>query len=193
MGGSDVMPVKPLPASALRRECDPSLFDFENTGGITPSRDLIGQQRAVKATEFGLAVELDGYNIYMAGESGQGKTRYALECAQRQARLMPVPDDWCYVYNFDDSNCPRVISLPAGLGREFKKDMEEFVRIIEQEIVKAFDGDEYEAERSRIIKSFRDKKDELVMKLSQRHRSVAFASNWSTPASTSCPCWMESP
>lgn len=174
MEGRDVMPVKPLPASALRRECDPSLFDFENTGGITPSRDLIGQQRAVEATEFGLAIELDGYNIYMAGESGQGKTRYALECAQRQARVMPVPDDWCYVYNFDDSNRPRAINLPAGIGREFKKDMEEFVRIIEQEIIKAFNGDEYEAERSRIMKRFRDKKDELVMKLSQEAQERGF-------------------
>lgn len=168
------MPVKPLPASALRRECDPSLFDFTDTSQVAPSRDLIGQQRAVEATEFGMVVQLDGYNIYMAGESGEGKTRYALECAQKQARLMPVPDDWCYVYNFEDSNRPRVINLPAGMGREFKKDMEEFVRVIEQEIVKAFNGDEYEAERSRIIKNFRDKKDDLVMKLSQEAQERGF-------------------
>ena len=110
----------------------------------------------------------------MAGESGQGKTRYAMECAQKAARLMPVPDDWCYVYNFEDSNRPKAINLPAGLGRVFKKDMGELVRIIEHEIVKAFKGDEYEAERSRIIKRFRDKKDELVMKLSQEAQERGF-------------------
>lgn len=168
------MPVKPLPASALRRECDPSMFDFDNTSQIKPSREVIGQRRAVEATEFGLAIDLDGYNIYMAGESGQGKTRYAMECAQKAARLMPVPDDWCYVYNFEDSNRPKAINLPAGLGRVFKKDMGELVRIIEHEIVKAFKGDEYEAERARIIKRFRDKKDELVMKLSQEAQERGF-------------------
>jgi len=87
---------------------------------------------------------------------------------------MPVPDDWCYVYNFEDATRPRAINLPAGMGREFKKDMEEFVRIIEQEIEKAFNGDEYEAERSRIIKRFRDRKDELVMKLSQEAQERGF-------------------
>lgn len=174
MEGSVVMAVEPLPATALRRECDPSLFDFDHTGQIQPSRDLIGQQRAIEATEFGLAVQLDGYNIYMAGESGEGKTRYALECAQKQAMHMPVPDDWCYVYNFEDANRPRVINLPAGMGREFKKDMEEFVKIIEQELDKAFNGDEYETERSRIIKKYREKKDELVMKLSQEAQEHGF-------------------
>jgi len=174
MEGSAAMPVEPLPAKALRRECDPSLFDFEHTGQLPPTRELIGQQRAVEATEFGLAIQLDGYNIYMAGESGEGKTRYALECAQKQAKHMPVPDDWCYVYNFEDATRPRAINLPAGMGRELKKDMEEFVRIIEQEMDKAFNGDEYEAERTRIIKRFRERKDELVMKLSQEAQERGF-------------------
>lgn len=168
------MPVTPLPASKLRRECDPCLFEFEDTSQIHPSRDLIGQQRASESTEFGLAIHLDGYNIYMAGESGEGKTRYALESAQKHARLMPVPDDWCYIYNFEDSNRPKAISLPAGSGREFKKDMEDFIRVIEQEIVKAFNGEEYETERSKIIKDFRDKKDELVMELSQESSERGF-------------------
>jgi lon-related putative ATP-dependent protease len=132
-----------------------------------PSRELIGQQRASEATEFGMAIQLDGYNIYMAGESGEGKTRYALECAQKHARLMPIPDDWCYVYNFEDSNRPKAINLPAGMGREFKKDMEDFVKVIEQEIERAFDGEDYETERSRIIKEFRDKKEEYIVELGE--------------------------
>ncbi|NLL96601.1 MAG: AAA family ATPase, partial [Clostridiaceae bacterium] len=108
------------------------------------------------------------------GQPGEGKTRYALYSAQRQARFMPVPDDWCYVYNFEDSNRPSAINLPAGMGREFKKDMEDFVKVIEQEISKAFDGDEYEEERSRIIKEFRDKKDEYVLRLSNEAAERGF-------------------
>lgn len=168
------MAVAPLNANELRKKCDPSMFRFQDTSHLTPSRELIGQKRASDATEFGLSVQLDGYNIYMAGESGVGKTRYALECAQKQARFMPVPDDWCYVYNFEDSNRPVAINLPAGMGREFKRDMEDFVRIIEQEISRAFSGDEYEEERSRIIKVFRDRKDEYIMKLSNEAAERGF-------------------
>ena len=168
------MPVAPLGANQLRRKCDPSTLNFQDTSFLTPSKGLIGQQRAMDATEFGLNIQYDGYNLYMAGEPGVGKTRYALECAQRQARFMPTPDDWCYVYNFEDSNRPKAINLPAGMGKEFKKDMEDFVKVIEQEISKAFDGEEYEEERSRIIKVFRDKKDELVLKLSNQAAERGF-------------------
>ncbi|MGI6623203.1 MAG: Lon protease family protein [Acetivibrionales bacterium] len=168
------MAVTPLSASELRKKCDPSVFKFHDTSVLTPSRELIGQKRASEAAEFGLSIQLDGYNIYMAGQPGEGKTRYALDSAQRQARFMPVPDDWCYVYNFEDSNRPSAINLPAGMGREFKKDMEDFVKVIEQEISKAFDGDEYEEERSRIIKEFRDKKDEYVLRLSNEAAERGF-------------------
>jgi lon-related putative ATP-dependent protease len=168
------MSVTPLQAGALRRVCDPAVFKFQDTSLLTPSRDLIGQQRATDAVEFGLNIQLDGYNLYIAGDSGEGKTRYALESAQKHARFMTVPDDWCYIYNFEDSNRPKAINLPAGMGRDFKKDMEEFVKVIEQEIVKAFDGEDYEAERSRIIKGFREKKDEYVLELSDEAAERGF-------------------
>lgn len=168
------MSVKSLSAESLRRQCEPSVFKFQDTSLLTPSRELIGQKRASEATEFGLSIQFDGYNIYMAGEPGEGKTRYALESAQKQSKFMPVPDDWCYVYNFEDSNRPRAINLPAGTGKEFKKDMEDFVKIIEQEISKAFDTEEYEEERSRIIKVFRDKKDEYVLDLSNEAAERGF-------------------
>ena len=62
-----------LPSEKLRRTCDPKLFQFTDTSQITPSRDVIGQQRAIGALEFGLHIKMDGYNIYMAGESGEEK------------------------------------------------------------------------------------------------------------------------
>lgn len=161
------MKIKPLEAGKLRNILDPELLDFESTAELEASRELIGQQRAVDAMNFGLQMQLGGYNIYMSGEPGEGKTRYAMDSTQRLARDMPVPEDWCYVYNFEDASTPRAINLPAGQGRIFKKDMEDFVRVIEQEIIKAFDGEDYDAERARIIKQFKEKKDALVLELSQ--------------------------
>ena len=159
------MTISPLPPEKLRRMTNPDTFRFADTKQIEPSRELIGQQRAVDSLDFGLRIQIEGYNIYMSGESGEGKTRYALDCAQKAARLMPIPEDWVHVHNFEDPDQPRALNLPAGMGRAFKKDMEEFIRVIEQEIVKAFDGEDYQAERTRIIRQFKDKKDRLVSSL----------------------------
>ncbi|NLO40527.1 MAG: AAA family ATPase, partial [Ruminiclostridium sp.] len=156
-----------LPSEKLRRTCDPKLFQFTDTSQIPPSRDVIGQQRAIGAMEFGLHIKMDGYNIYMAGESGEGKTRQALDMAGKYAMNRKTPDDWCYVYNFEDVNTPRAIHLPAGNGKVFKEEMDNFVKILQQEISKAFEGEDYEEEREKKLSRFKEKKEELVEIMSQ--------------------------
>src|SRR5690606_19513427 len=94
--GGVAMTISPLPPEKLRRMTDPTTFRFADTTQIEPSRELIGQQRAVDSLDFGLRIQIEGYNIYMSGESGEGKTRYALDCAQKAARLMPIPEDWVH-------------------------------------------------------------------------------------------------
>lgn len=159
------MSVVPLKAESLRRVCDPSSLNFADTSSLTPSTGPIGQERAIRSVKFAMSIHQDGYNIYMAGRSGLGKTRFAVDIAKKYARLMPVPDDWCYVYNFEDPNCPIALNLPAGRGREYKKDMEAFTKVIQQEITRAFDGEDYEMERSRILKEYRKRKDGYVNEL----------------------------
>lgn len=166
IGEESIMSVKPLGPKMLRKKCNPSDFSFQDTSELSPLRGLIGQKRAADAIEFGLNIQLDGYNIYMAGEPGEGKTRYALESTKKQAKFMQVPDDWCYVYNFEDAGKPKALNLPAGMGKDFKRDMEELVKTIEHDISKAFDTAEYEEERSRILQRFRDKKEKHIETLS---------------------------
>ncbi len=156
-----------LPSEKLRRSCDPGIFQFADTSQIPASREVIGQQRAISAMEFGLRIKTDGYNIYMAGESGEGKTRHALDMARKHAKNRKTPDDWCYVYNFEDVNVPRAIHLPAGKGKAFKDQMDNFIKILQQEISKAFEGEDYEEEREKILRHFKEKKDELVGIMSQ--------------------------
>lgn len=115
--------------------CSPSDFAFHSTAELPPLREIIGQERAIKAFEFGLAVKMKGYNIYMSGPSGTGKTTYALSSTEKLAETEPVPMNWCYVYNFQNQMKPMAISIDAGVGKQFKEDMAELVAEIRKEII----------------------------------------------------------
>lgn len=158
---------KKVSYNKLKKECKPDFFKFEDTSKLTFSDDIIGQERAVKAMEFGLNIKSKGYNIFMCGMTGTGKTSYAQNIAKKMAKKSKTPDDWCYVYNFDDSNRPKAINLPAGLGKVFQKDMEEFVKVLKIEIAKVFDSEDYEREKAAIAKEYQAKKAELMEKLNK--------------------------
>lgn len=121
---------KKLSYNKLRKECKPGSFKFQDTSKLTFSDDIIGQERAVKAMEFGLKIKTRGYNIFMSGMTGTGKTSYAQNIVKKISKKLKTPDDWCYVYNFDNPNKPKAINLPAGLGKVFQKDMEDFGRYL---------------------------------------------------------------
>ena len=156
-----------LPYFKLRNECDPEKLAFSDTSELEPLKGIIGQERAVKALEFGLKIKTRGYNIYLSGMTGTGKTSYAENYIKKTAEKDKVPDDWCYVFNFDRPTQPMAINLPAGTGKVFQKDMDEFIKILNQEITKAFDSDEYEKEKTNIIKEFQDIRDDLLEKLNE--------------------------
>lgn len=157
--------MKELRYTMLRSECDSKQLPFDNTSEIEAFQGIIGQERAVKAMEFGLKVRMRGYNIYMSGATGTGKTSYAQKHVTNLAQKQKVPDDWCYVHNFDNPGQPMAINLPVGAGKEFKKDMEEFVKILKVEIAKAFDSEDYEIEKSKILKEFQSRRSELLEQL----------------------------
>ena len=104
----------------LKMVCDKDLFHFETTQDLEPINDGIGQERGIKALEFGINVDVKGYNLYIEGPSGVGKTMYTKNYLDSIAPKKKVPNDWCYIYNFQNPNEPIAVSLPAGQGKEFK-------------------------------------------------------------------------
>jgi len=156
-----------LQEDKLHRKCDPAVFTFSDTSELRPLNTMIGQERAVRAMEFGLKIELKGYNIFMCGTTGTGKTSYAQHCVRKLAEKEKTPDDWFYVYNFDNSNCPAVINMPAGKGKEFQLDMDEFVKLLKVEIPKVFESEDYDRGKSEIVKEFQEKRNVLLEKLNE--------------------------
>ncbi len=136
--------------------------------------EIIGQNEGAEALKFGLMVKAKGYNIYVSGLPGSGKTTFAERFARRQAANEPVPPDLCYVYNFTQPNEPKLISFKAGRGSEFKTDMEELIAILKQELTKAFNSPDYEEEKERINKRFQAEKDEIMEKLQEAAKAKNF-------------------
>ncbi len=150
------MALHKLSAGELKYHCDPHELPFETTDGIPPLEGMIGQERAVKAMEFGLRIKRTGYNIFMTGSTGTGKSSYALSAVQKIASQEPRPDDWLYVYNFDNPGEPLALKLPAGQGADFSLHVEELLEDLRQAIPKAFDTEDYERQKASYVKEFQE-------------------------------------
>ena len=122
----------------LKMVCDQKMFKFETTKELEPINDGIGQERGIKALEFGISVDVKGYNLYIEGPSGVGKTMYTKNYLDSISSKKKVPNDWCYIYNFQNPNEPIAVSLPAGQGKEFKNSMDGFIKEIKKDIKNTF-------------------------------------------------------
>lgn len=149
----------------LKNICMPEDFGFQTTAELEPLEGIIGQERAVKALDFGLSVKMKGYNIYMAGPSGTGKTTYARRSAEKLAKDEPVPADWCYVYHFQNPKMPLALSFPAGEGKQFREKMAQLVANVKRELHKLFQSDDYERQRLIVLQAYDQKQVVLAQQL----------------------------
>ena len=159
----------------LKDVCNPNMFKFEKIKEVADTTNLVyGQDRGIKALEFGVNVDLKGYNLYLEGPAGVGKTMYTKKFLQTRAAKEKVPNDWCYIYNFDDPNEPVAVSLPAGQGKVFQETMDSFIRNIRRDIKKTFNNDEFEKEKKVIKQEFETKKEAILAKLNDKTLKQGF-------------------
>ena len=164
-----------LAPEQLRCDCDPSCFRFSSTAEIPPLKGFVAQDRPVRAIRFGLDIHSPGYNIYVSGLTGTGKTTVIRKFLEEIAVAMPTPDDWCYVHNFRDPNSPVAIHLPAGRAKNLKAEMDELVSHLKREIPKAFESKEYEQSMNALIGENQAQQQALFNQLSEKARQEGFA------------------
>lgn len=158
----------------LKRICNPNVFKFEDTSELEGIDSGIGQDRGIKALEFGVNVDVKGYNIYLEGPSGVGKTMYAKNYLDKISKKKKIPSDWCYIYNFDNPNEPIAVSLPAGQGKEFEETMNLFIKDIRKDIKNTFNNDDFEKEKALIKQEFEEKRSNLLEKLNEESAKYDF-------------------
>ena len=158
----------------LKSTCNPNLFKFETTENLEPISTGIGQDRGIKALEFGLNVDINGYNLYIEGPSGVGKTMYTKHYLDSISKKKKIPQDWCYIYNFDNPNEPIAVSLPAGQGKEFRDAMDRFIKDIKHDIKETFNNEDFEKEKALIKQEYDAKRSALMDKLNETSSQYGF-------------------
>lgn len=164
-----------LSADELRFRCDPKTLAFKTTAEVLPLEGMIGQERAVRAMDFGLQIEHAGYNIFMTGFTGTGRLSYALAAVKKAAAAEPTPDDWLYVHNFDNTGAPLALNLPAGEGARFRRLVEELIEDLKEAIPKAFDTEEYERQKAAHMKEFQARRHAYLEELNETAAEHSFA------------------
>ena len=164
-----------LSPEQLRFRTSPSSFTFASTAELQPLQSIIGQDRAVRAIDFGIDMPSRGYNIYAVGPAGSGRTTVIRQFLDNRSAQRPVPAEWCYVYNFDDPRRPRAISLPAGRATKLRDQLAEVIQQLQQEIPRAFEGEFFEQRRREIGLDLQRKQQELLQNLEHYLNERGFA------------------
>jgi lon-related putative ATP-dependent protease len=164
-----------VPAHELRRTWDPTKLGFRTTAEIPALEGLVGQERAVAALKFGLAMRSPGYNIFVAGPAGTGKTSYSCSLVGEHAARATVPDDWVYVYNFDNPDEPLALNLPHGTALAFARDMEDMIGDARGAASRALNSKEYHGQREAVVQRARAAAAQLMEELESMASQAGFA------------------
>jgi lon-related putative ATP-dependent protease len=149
-------PGQPLSPEALYRRCDASNFSFTSTDDLARLKGVPGQDRALEAMQFATGVPVDGHNVFVLGSPGSGRHDFALRFLRETAAGRPLPNDWVYVYNFDDPRRPRALSLPPGRSRKLCRAVEQFIADAQSSIPAAFESEDFQAQREAIAEEFKE-------------------------------------
>lgn len=164
-----------------RWKCDPDQFAFDTTADLEPIDSFIGQDRAVSALEFGLGLDTPGYNIFVTGLTGTGKSTViqthlaeAVSNGYGGSTELEV-FDWCYVYNFRQTDSPVAVRLPAGDGRLFVESVDGLLATLRRELPEAFATDEYKSEIRRINEAAFEQRSKRVVEAERLAKEHSFS------------------
>jgi len=176
-----------IDSDRLRWVCDPKSFSFSSTEEVPPLSGVVGQDRAVHSLDFGFKIKTKGFNVYAAGPTGTGKHSAIASYVKELAAEEPEPNDWCYVYNFQEPDRPIAIELANDAAVAFAKDIDEFIETCRSEIPKAFDSEEYERRKDSVLNELQGRRDSDLDRLRQNASAQGFSVELTTAGIVTVP------
>jgi ATP-dependent Lon protease len=163
-----------VPADQLRWRCLPASLGVRTIDEVKPLKEIIGQDRALRALRMGLEMTHSGYNIFVTGHPGTGRTTTIKRLLHEfEGRAIPLTDK-CYVHNFRDPDAPMVITLPAGKGAEFKRDVGNFLSELLKSVPAVFESRRYVEQRKSILEHFQSRQRSVLKDFERKVKERGF-------------------
>jgi lon-related putative ATP-dependent protease len=167
--------LEPLAAQQLRRRIDPDCLGVATTADLEPVSQLIGQERAVEAVRFGMAIRRQGYNLFVLGPSGMGKHTLVRGFLRAEAAAAPPASDWCYVHNFEQPDKPRALRLAPGRGSKLRDSMRKLAEESLAAITATFESEEFGERERKAFQALGDEAQQEGIALVHTPAGFAFA------------------
>ncbi|MDD5444697.1 MAG: AAA family ATPase, partial [Pseudomonas fluorescens] len=151
-----------LAPEALTRPFSAEQFSFSTTNDLEPFRGVLGQERAVEALQFGVAMPRPGYNVFVMGEPGTGRFSFVKRYLKAEGKRLQTPADWVYVNNFDEPREPRALELPGGAAAAFIADINGLVDNLVATFPAVFEHPTYQQRKSAIDRAFNQRYDKAL-------------------------------
>lgn len=153
---------------------DPQSLGFKDTTEVQPLRRFVGQKRAKDALRFALEIQALGYDVFVSGPPGSGRKSLVLReielaAKEKKKQLGFELKDYCYVYNFDAPDKPKLLIFKAGEGRKFAIRIWRLLRHLKKDI-----SDKIKAEQKKVIAEYNVKKDMLEIAIERQLKQENF-------------------
>ena len=158
----------------LEHRCNESALRFKTTEELEPLNEIIGQDRALEALDFGLNVKKKGYNIFVTGSSGTGRSSYVKFITAERSKDESISADWIYVYNFKNPHSPISLRLPKGEGKLFVEDINDTMKNLKKEIKNTFSSKEYENLKSKLMDAYDNEYEEIMSEIDKKAEKHGF-------------------
>ncbi|WP_374686026.1 Lon-like protease helical domain-containing protein, partial [Promineifilum sp.] len=147
---------------------------FETTADLEPTTSIIGQPRATRALEFGMGLKSKGYNIFVMGSPGTGRSMAIRHFLQQRCRREPTPNDWIYVHNFEVAHRPQPISLPPGQGALFSERLKGMIEAVQLALTQAFESSSYRDAVHALEEKLSEEREEQLSALERKATDQGF-------------------
>lgn len=147
---------------------------IKSSEDVKPCTSIISQERAIRAIKLGLKVKSRGYNIFVAGLTGTGRTTTIKHFLEELNKKQPELNDICYVNNFKDPDQPVALIFKAAEGRRFKKDVDLMINTLRKSIPKILNSEDYKNRRNRIAADFETRQKKLVGEFEKKMNAAGF-------------------
>ncbi len=153
---------KELPKEKLYKGIHPDSIPFKTTDECKKCDEIIGQKRALKSIQTGLDIKSRGYNIFITGMVGTGRTTTIKKFLDKIEKTKARPDDILYVHNFKSPDEPTLIKLPSGEGKLFREDMNNLINVLKRDIPELLKSKFYTDKRNSIVEGQQKKQKKLL-------------------------------